>query len=152
MIHWQPYSNEIIVSNFSKENWHNILADISTEKELRGLLHLDYVQVFVAYNENNPIAFALLIEEFWRGNRVQIHGGCWSGSAWDSYAAMIAMVEMLFAKGKAVRSQCTIENIRTAKFLQSLGFVNHYTSVHYRYFWLPYKRFFNSSIYKRLKM
>lgn len=152
MIDWHRLRDEEIVSRFSEHEWNNIFSGVSTDKELREILQQDFVHGYVAYNmANTPVAFALLIEELWRGNQVQIHGGCWSGSAWDSYAAMISMVEMLFAKGKAVRSQCTIENIRTARFLQSLGFVNHYTSEHYRYFWLPYKRFINSAIYKWLK-
>ena len=151
MIEWRECGNEKIVSHFSQNDWHNILSDISTDEKLHDFLKWDFVHGYVAYNRaNTPVAFALLIEELWRGNQVQIHGGCWSGSAWDSYEAMITLIEMLFKDGKAVRSQCTLENTRTTQFLQSLGFINHYTSAHYRYFWLPYKRFVNTSIYKRI--
>ena len=152
MIDWRRLCDEEIVSRFSEHDWNNIFSGISTDKELREILQQDFVHGYVAYNRaNTPVAFALLIEELWRGNQVQIHGGCWSGSAWDSYSALIVLIEKLFAEGKAVRSQCTIENIRSARILQSLGFVNHYTSDHYRYFWLPYKRFINSAIYKRFR-
>ena len=144
--------DERIVSHFSQDEWHNILSDISTDEELQNFMRLDFVHGYVAYNRaNTPVAFALLIEELWRGNQVQIHGGCWSGSAWDSYEAMITLIEKLFRDGKAVRSQCTLENTITTRFLQSLGFVNHYTSSNYRYFWLPYKHFINTPIYKRIK-
>lgn len=151
MIEWRCLCEEGIVSRFTLDEWHNIVSDISTEEEFHDFLQNEFIHGYVAYNRaNTPVAFALLIEELWRGNQVQIHGGCWSGSAWDSYEAMITLIEMLFKDGKAVRSQCTLENTRTTRFLQSLGFINHYTSAHYRYFWLPYKRFVNTSIYKRI--
>ena len=152
MIDWRRLCDEEIVPRFSEHDWNNIFSGISTDKELREILLQDFVHGYVAYNRaNTPVAFALLIEEIWRGNQVQIHGGCWSGSAWDSYEAMITLIEKLFKDGKAIRSQCTLENIRTTRFLQSLGFVNHYTSSDYRYFWLPYKRFINTTIYKRIR-
>jgi hypothetical protein len=152
LIEWRIYSGEDIVSHFPENEWHNILSDISTDKELRIFLQWDFVHGYVAYNRaNTPVAFALLIEVRWRDNQVQIHGGCWSGSAWDSYEALITMIENLFAEGKAVRSQCSLDNKRTARFLQSLGFINHYTSDKYRYYWLPYKRFLNTQIYKRIR-
>ncbi len=152
MIDWRRLCDEEIVSRFSEHDWNNIFSGISTDKELREILQQDFVHGYVAYNRaNTPVAFALLIEELWRGNQVQIHGGCWSGSAWDSYEAMITLIERLFKDGKAVRSQCTLENTRTTRFLKSLGFVNHYTSENYRYFWLPYKRFINTTIYKRIR-
>lgn len=151
MIEWRECGDERIVPHFSQNDWHNILSDISTDEELRNFLQNIYAHGYVAYNRANmPVAFALLIEELWRGNQVQIHGGCWSGSAWDSYEAIITLIEKLFKDGKAVRSQCKLENTRTTRFLKSIGFINHYTSVHYRYFWLPYKRFINTSIYKRI--
>lgn len=153
VIYWKPYNNEVIVSRFSERDWHSIHSDISNDKELQKLFQLEFFHGYVAYNkEKKPVAFALLIEEAWRGNQVQVHGGCWSGSVWDSYAAMITLIETLFEKGKAVRSQCKLDNIRTTRFLQSLGFVNHYTSNRFRYYWLPYKRFVNSKIYKRFKI
>ena len=152
MIDWRLLCDEEIVSRFSEHDWNNIFSGISTDKELREILQHDFVHGYVAYNRaNTSVAFTLLIEELWRGNQVQIHGGCWSGSAWDSYEAMITLIEKLFKDGKAVRSQCTLENIRTSRFLKSLGFVNHYTSSDYRYFWLPYKRFINTAIYKRIR-
>lgn len=152
MIEWRECGDERIVSHFSQDEWHNILSDISTDEELQNFMRLDFVHGYVAYNRaNTPVAFALLIEELWRGNQVQIHGGCWTGSAWDCYEAMITLIEKLFRDGKAVRSQCTLENTITTRFLQSLGFVNHYTSSNYRYFWLPYKHFINTPIYKRIK-
>lgn len=152
MIEWRQWHKERIVSRFSEHDWNNIFSGISTDKDLKERIQSDFVHGYVAYNRaNTPVAFALLIEELWRGNLVQIHGGCWSGSAWDSYEAMITLIEMLFENGKAVRSQCTLENTRTTRFLRSLGFINHYTSAHYRYFWLPYKRFINTTIYKRIR-
>lgn len=152
MIEWRQWHKERIVSRFSEHDWNNIFSGISTDKDLKERIQSDFVHGYVAYNRaNTPVAFALLIEELWRGNQVQIHGGCWSGSAWDSYEAMITLIEMLFENGKAVRSQCTLENTRTTRFLRSLGFINHYTSAHYRYFWLPYKRFINTTIYKRIR-
>jgi hypothetical protein len=150
-IKWIRLSNEEIVTRFSEHDWHNILSDISSDKELHELLQMDFVSGYVAYNRKNvAVAFIMLIEEVWRGNQVQVHGGCWSGSPWDSYNAMIVMLEKLFDEGKSVRSQCTLDNIRAVRFLKSLGFINHYTSDSYRHFWLPYKRFVNSAIYKRL--
>lgn len=150
MIEWRCLHEEEIVTQFSGQDWHNILCGINTDEELRELLQLNFLHGYVAYNgANAPVAFALLVEERWRSNQIQIHGGCWSGSAWDSYEALIALIERLFSEGKAVRSQCQLDNKRTARFLHSLGFVNHYTSDRYRYYWLPYKRFINSKIYKR---
>ena len=138
------------MSRFLESDWHNILSDIFSDEELREVLQLKLFHGYVAYSSTGlPIAFVLIIEESWRGNRVQIHGGCWSGSAWDSYEAFISMIDRLFTEGKAVRSQCKVENVRTIRFLRSVGFVNHYSTEQYRYFWLPYKRFVNSKIYKR---
>lgn len=152
MIEWRSLDNEEIVTRFSNQDWNNIFSGINTDEELRERLQSDFMHGYIAYNRaNTPVAFALLIEEKWRGNQVQIHGGCWSGSAWHCYEALIIMIERLFSEGKAVRSQCTIENSRTTRFLKSLGFINHYTSDEYRYFWLPYKRFINSAIYRRIK-
>lgn len=152
MIEWRYLGDEKIVARFPPQSWANIFSGITTEEELREKLNVDFMHGYVAYNRaNTPVAFALLIEEKWRGNQVQIHGGCWSGSAWDSYTALIVLIEHLLKKGKAVRSQCTIRNVHTIRFLKSLGFVNHYTSENYRYFWLPEKRFFNAPIYRRIK-
>lgn len=150
MIEWRRLSNEVIVSRFAKRDWNNIFSGITTDEELRDHLQVDFASGYVAYSEAGiPIAIALLIEEYWRGNQVQVHGGCWSGSAWDSYSAIITLIEQLFADGKAVRSQCSLDNERTTRFLKSVGFINHYTSDSYRHFWLPHKRFVNTAMYKR---
>lgn len=151
MIEWRRLGDEEIVSRFSEREWNNIFFGISTDSELRERLQADFVHGYIAYKEKKePVAFALLIEEIWRGKQVQVHGGCWSGSAWDSYSAIITLIEQLFADGKAVRSQCSLDNERTTRFLKSVGFINHYTSDSYRHFWLPYNRFVNTAIYKRL--
>ena len=90
MIEWRECGDERIVPHFSQNDWHNILSDISTDEELRNFLQNISAHGYVGYNRANmPVAFALLIEELWRGNQVQIHGGCWSGSAWDSYEALV---------------------------------------------------------------
>lgn len=150
MIKWRELKDEDIVTRFSEKDWHNILYDISSDKELRVMLQFEYIHGMVAYNRaNEPVAFALLIEMAGRGNRIQVHGGCWGKVAWDSYSALIELLENLFAAGYSIRSQCTLSNTRSYRFLKSAGFVNHYTSQHYHYFWLPYKRFVNSTIYKR---
>ena len=152
MIVWKPYSGERIVSRFAIKDWHNIISSVSTDKELELFLQEGFAQGYVAYRPGDtPIAFVFLVEETWRDNQVQVHGGCFSGSAWDSYAALISLLEKLFDEKRRVRSHCIKGNEKVARFLQGIGFVNHYTSEHYRYFWLPYKRFINSPIYKRFK-
>lgn len=151
MIVWKPYSGEKVVSCFKINDWHNISPDISTDEELHSFLRKGFAQGYVAYKCGKiPIAFAFLIEETWRRNQIQVHGGCFSESTWDCYKALIALLEILFAEKREIRSHCKLNNDRTARFLQSISFVNHYTSSNYRYFWLPYKRFVNSAFYKRL--
>ena len=137
------------MSRFSERDWHYILSDVSSVEQFHEMLQMESVHGLVAYNiANEPVAFAMLIDEPDKDNKVSIHGGCWS--AGDSYEAIITLIEILFSNGKAVRSSCTIDNQRATHFLRKLGFVNHYTSEQYRHFWLPYKRFVNSAIYKRL--
>ena len=71
MIDWHRLRDEEIVSRFSEHEWNNIFSGVSTDKELREILQQDFVHGYVAYNRaNTPVAFALLIEELWRGNQV----------------------------------------------------------------------------------
>lgn len=151
MIEWRVFKRERIISRFSKADWHNIISDISTEKGLINFLQLDFVHAYVAYNvENNPVAFAFIIEDFRNNNQVEVHGGSWSHSAWCSYEALITLLDRLLAEGKEVRSQCNINNRHTLRFLESLGFVNTSTTDHYHHFFLSQERLYNSDIYKRL--
>lgn len=151
MIEWRVFKRERIISRFSKADWHNIISDISTEKGLINFLQLDFVHAYVAYNgENNPVAFAFIIEDFRNNNQVEVHGGSWSHSAWCSYEALITLLDRLLAEGKDVRSQCNINNRHTLRFLESLGFVNTSTTDHYHHFFLSQERLYNSNIYKRL--
>ena len=151
MIEWRVFKRERIISRFSKADWHNIISDISTEKGLINFLQLDFVHAYVAYNgENNPVAFAFIIEDFRNNNQVEVHGGSWSHSAWCSYEALITLLDRLLAEGKDVRSQCNINNRHTLRFLESLGFVNTSTTDPYHHFFLSQERLYNSDIYKRL--
>ena len=148
-MYWKPFSGEMIVSRFKQENFGKILSEINSDAELQSFLALDYVHGMVAYKETGcPVAFAILIDDMDDMKKINIHGGCWSGSALDSYHAIFSLIENLFDSGHSVRTSCTLNNHRAYRFLHSVGFVNHYTSKNYHYFWLPYKRFVNTPIYK----
>lgn len=150
-IKWCNWLDEPVVAKFGIDDWHQILPNVNSDQELKNLLS-NYILAYVAYKSmaNAPFAFAILINRPWKNNIVEIHGGCWRGSAWDCYEALVSMIDLQFLQGKNIRSSCSIVNKRSFRFLHSMGFVNHYTSKYYHYFWLPYNRYINTAIYKRI--
>ena len=152
IMEWRRYNNEPIVESFRKEDWMRIFVDIDTDEELRTFLTIGRSEGYVAYDclTTKPFAFICLLKERCSDERVFVHGGGWSGPPMLKYESIITMCSALFQKGKKIRTQCLRDNVNAFRFLHSIGFVNHFSSNRCHYFWLPYKRFVNTAIYKRI--
>lgn len=136
---------------FSNSDWRLIFSDVENEEQLESFLQLDCGQCLVAYNTvtNMPFGFVYVYMEDEKDQKVSLHGGGWlSGNAFLNYRAYLLLIEALLQQGFKVRTACEPDNMKAIRFNRSVGFVNHYTSKNYRYFWVSEKRLHASAIYK----
>lgn len=136
---------------FKEADWLNIFSDVTSAEELEDFMNMDCGQCFVAYNSvsNTPFGFIYVYVEDEQTKKVSIHGGGWlSSNAFLNYRAYMLLIEALLQQGFKVRTACEPDNMKSIRFNRSVGFVNHYTSKNYRYFWVSKKRLYASAIYK----
>ena len=158
VIEWKIYRAEKLCTMFPLYEWHQIVADIDNDTDWANFLteYGEFVKCFVLYHrkDNNPIAFAYILQEDEYGNIVSLHGGGWNKSIMHTllyYRGMVRLVETLLNNGHKVRTACTIENDRAYRFIKSIGFVNYRNSDTYRYFWINKNRLTSSKIYNLIQ-
>lgn len=152
-IEWRIVRNVSAENMFSETDWAKIFTDASSYLEVNEFLSKGYGQCFVARNllNNEDFAFVFIYMRDFKENTIVFHGGGWkNGNTMLHYTALVYLLDKLFRKGYKIRTSCLLSNKKAFRFIRSVGFVNHYTSENYHYFWLPYKRFINTNIYKRI--
>lgn len=152
-IEWYSIKNIKSENMFSETDWSKIFTDLSSYLEVNEFLSLGCGQCFVARNllNNEDFAFVFICLEDYKANKIVFHGGGWKqGNTMLHYTALVYLLERLFKRGYKIRTSCLRSNQKAFRFIHSVGFINHYTSENYHYFWLPYKRFINTNIYKRI--
>ena len=150
---WRTRTDEPLMDFFSDSDWRHIFPDVGDEEQLEAFLKMDCGRCFVAYNTatNAPFGFIYVYTEDEKEKKVSLHGGGWlPNNAFLNYRAYMMLIEALLQQGFKVRTACEPDNMKAIRFNRSVGFVNHYTSKNYCYFWISEKRLRLSAIYKRL--
>ena len=150
---WKKRTSEPLMDLFSNSDWRLIFSDVENEEQLEEFLQLDCGQCLVAYNSatNAPFGFIYVYMEDEIEHKVSLHGGGWvSNNAFLNYRAYMLLIEALLQQGFKVRTACEPDNMKANRFNRSIGFVNHYTSPNYRYFWISEKRLHDSVVYRWL--
>jgi hypothetical protein len=150
---WKKRTSEPLMDLFSNSDWRLIFSDVENEEQLEEFLQLDCGRCLVAYNTatDAPFGFIYVYMEDEREKKVSLHGGGWlPNNVFLNYRAYILLIENLLQYGYKVRTACRPENVKAIRFNRSIGFVNHYTTKNYRYFWISEKRLHGSSIYQHL--
>ena len=138
---------------FSNSDWRLIFPDVEDDAQLEAFLQLGCGQCLVAYNSatNAPFGFIYVYMEDEIEHIVSLHGGGWMPSnTIFNYRAYMLLIEALLQQGLKVRTACEPDNMKAIRFNRSIGFVNHYTSKNYRYFWISEKRLYASAVYRWL--
>ena len=152
-VEWRRWSGEPLIGSFSDTDWRLIFPDVENEEQLKAFMQMDCGRCLVAYNKgtNMPFAFIYVYMEDERERKVSLHGGGWQpNNAFLNYRAYIVLIEALLQQGFKVRTACELDNVKAVRFNRSIGFVNHYTSSNYRYFWISEKRLRNSAFFQYL--
>ena len=152
-IEWYIVKNIKSENMFSKTDWAKIFGDLHSNLEIDKFISKSYGQCFIARNllNNEDFAFVFMYIKDFKKNTIVFHGGGWkNGNTMLHYTALIYLLDKFFRKGYKIRTSCLLSNKKAFRFIRSVGFVNHYTSENCHYFWLPYKRFINTNIYKRI--
>ena len=152
-VEWRKLADESFMGFFKESDWLSIFPDVTTAEQFENFMNMDCGQCYVAYNpiSDSPFGFVYVYFEEAQTRKVSIHGGGWSpNNAFLNYRAYIMLIDALLQQGFKVRTACQINNNKAARFNKGAGFVNHYTSKNYRYFWISEKRLQSSKIYKRL--
>ena len=150
-VEWRMRTSEPLIDFFKEADWLSIFPDVTSTEELENFMNMDCGQCLVAYNpvSNTPFGFIYVYLEDEKERKVSLHGGGWlSNNAFLNYRAYILLIEALLQQGFKVRTACEPDNIKAIQFNRSIGFVNHYTSKNYRYFWISEKRLYASAVYK----
>lgn len=150
---WKKRIDEPLMDFFNESDWLHIFPDVTSVGQFEDLMNMDCGQCFVAYNpaSNISLGFIYVYFEDVRQKKVSVHGGSWTPNlTMLNYRAYIMLIEALLNQGYKVRTACRLDNIKATRFNKGIGFVNHYTSKNYRYFWISEKRLYSSKIYKRL--
>lgn len=136
---------------FSEKEWNKIFPDLFTFKEIEEFLSKGYGQCMVAHTiTGKSFAFVFLYSEDESDKKISFHGGgWWKNNSIQHYIATMGLIEELFASGYKVRTSCFVNNDVAFRFIHSLGFIKFRSTEYYHYFWLPYKRFINTAVYKR---
>lgn len=152
-ISWKNITTIKSKDMFSEKEWNKIFPDLSSFKEIEVFLSKGYGQCMIANTlTGESFAFVFLYCENERDKKISFHGGGWlKNNSIQHYVATMALIEELFASGYKVRTSCLVNNDVAFRFLHSLGFIKYRSTDHYHYMWLPYKRFINTPIYKRIK-
>ena len=150
-----PYSEEEnICKKFTEKDWHKIINDIDTDRELAYITEQDkFYKAYIVKTcvNNTTIAFLLIKPESVCNKVVSIHGGGWGKSMYFSilyYRALILMIQFLWQQGHRVRTSYHIENNRAYRFLHSIGFVKYKEIDRYIYMWISEKRLRSSRVYR----
>lgn len=136
---------------FSDSDWRLIFPDVEDEEQLEAFLRMDCGRCLVAYNTVTgvPFGFIYVFMEDVKEKKVSLHGGGWlSNNAFLNYRAYMLLIGALLRQGYKVRTACKPNNVKAFRFNRSIGFVNHYTSKNYRYFWISEKRLYASAVYQ----
>lgn len=152
-IEWRTVRNIKAEEMFSLTDWSKIFTNLSSYLEINEFLSKGYGQCFIARNllDNEDFASVFIFYEDYKENKIVFHGGGWKKSnTLLHYTAFVYLLERLFKRGYKIRTSCLRSNKKAFRFLHSVGFVNHYTTENYHYFWLPQKRFMKTNIYKRV--
>lgn len=152
-IEWRRRTSEPLIGLFSDSDWRFIFPDVEDDAQLEAFLQLDCGRCLVAYNSATsvPFGFIYVYMEDVKERKVSLHGGGWkSNNAFLNYRAYMLLIEALLQQGFKVRTACEPDNMKAIRFNRSIGFVNHYTSPNYRYFWISEKRLHDSVVYRWL--
>ena len=152
-VEWRMRTNEPLMDLFSESDWRLIFPDVEDDAQLEAFLQMDCGRCLVAYNTAtlSPFGFLYVYMEDEKEQKVSIHGGGWvSNNVFLNYRAYVLQIEALLQQGFKVRTACKPDNVKAIRFNRSVGFVNHYTSKNYRYFWISEKRLHDSVVYRWL--
>ncbi len=152
-VEWRKRSDEPLMDMFKESDWLSIFSDVTSIEQFEDFMSMDCGQCFIAYNpaSNTPFGFIYVYIEDERQKKVSLHGGGWlPNNAFLNYHAYLILINSLLQQGFKVRTACDPDNIKAIRFNRSVGFVNHYTSKNYRYYWISGKRLKSSDIYKRM--
>lgn len=152
-VEWIHRNDENLIELFGVSEWLHIFSDIINASQFDDLMRSYCGRCYIAHNliSNKPFAFVYLYIEDANKRIVSIHGGSWQqGNTMMNYHAYVIFIDALLKQGYKVRTACGLDNGRAIRFNKSIGFINHYTSTNYRYFWISEKRLHTSKIYKRL--
>lgn len=152
-VEWRMRTNEPLMDSFKEADWLSIFSDVTSAEDLEDFMNMDCGQCYVAYNpaSNVPFGFVYVYVEDEQSRKISIHGGGWlPNHALLNYRAYIMLIEAMLQKGFKVRTACKPDNLKVIRFNRGIGFVNHYTSKNYRYFWISEKRLLASSVYQWL--
>lgn len=152
-VEWRKRIDEPVMDLFKESDWLSIFSDVTSIEQFEDFLSMDCGECFIAYNSasNTPFGFIYVYIEDERQKKVSLHGGGWlPNNAFLNYHAYIIFVNYLLQQGFKVRTACKVDNHKAVRFNKSIGFINHYTSKNYRYFWISEKRLASSDIYKRM--
>lgn len=152
-VEWRERTNEPLRGFFSDSDWRLIFPDVENEEQLEAFLQMDCGRCMVAYNTatDEPFGFVYVYMEDEKERKVSLHGGGWQpNNAFLNHRAYMLLIEALLQQRFKVRTACELDNVKAVRFNRSVGFVNHYTSVNYRYFWISEKRLCKSAIFQYL--
>lgn len=152
-VEWRIRTNEPLMDFFKETDWLRIFSDVTNVEDLEDFMNMDCGQCFVAYNpiSNAPFGFVYVYVEDEQTKKVSIHGGGWlPNHALLNYRAYIMLIKTMLQQGFKVRTACKPDNLKAIRFNRGIGFVNHYTSKNYRYFWISEKRLLASPVYQWL--
>ncbi len=150
---WQCVESIKAKKLFSEKDWGKIFPDLSSFNDVDVFLSKGYGQCMVAYNHTvkTNFAFIFLYCEDEHRKIISFHGGgLLKNNSMQHYVALVALIDELFASGYKIRTSCLIENVVAFRFLHSVGFMKYRSTLYYSYMWLPYKRFIETPIYKKI--
>ena len=152
-VEWNMRTNEPLMDLFSNSDWRLVFPDVEDDAQLEAFLQMDCGRCLVAYNTAtlSPFGFLYVYMEDEKEHKVSLHGGGWIPSnAILNYRAYALLIDALLQQGYKVRTACKPDNEKAIRFNRSIGFVNHYTSHNYRYFWISERRLHDSVVYRWL--
>lgn len=152
-VEWTRRNNENLMKLFNLSDWFHVFSDVTNVDQFENFMNMDCGQCYIAYSlcSKMPFAFVYLYMEDCKHKIVSIHGGGWQqGNSMMNYHAYVIFIDALLKQGYKVRTACDLYNVRAIRFNKSIGFINHYSTTNYRYFWISENRLHSSKIYNRV--
>lgn len=122
-------SQDIIIKNFSEEDWDKIFSDL-TEEDLKDLHTCSNVEILLwtDNSHNEKKGFLYLEEKIDNLNTFEFHGGTWDHSPTfyrHIFISLLKLFELILSSGFKISSTCRENDSRIEKFQYQLGFIEH---------------------------